>query len=811
MRQRSSSNIHTQKYIPLEDKVFTYFIVIFSAFIFLILQINAHFQEKSFEEYGITPISTASPLEVFVWSVGLGITLALILRTVLRAMIFSNLDKITRTVFARRIFEATGSIAKDQSGHELDGRIHFFLSFKNKCNLFQQKILYLVKNKARNNSHESKNPIQKFQSITLTRTPEPPRMPLEEFSNDELGRLALALEEDSHKQALYEKIFQGLLDNIPIPIIATSRDSSFFLVNQRFREIFPNQNLAINPESKSPESVLRSSLDIPENLIASAIRVLDQKSPRIFAKEFTFRNQNRESNLPVSITTLSKLGKRIAIISIHENLSTEQQATQQALCSIANRKLDITQNILETIDELDPQKSTSLRAHCESLNDLLNTELDLLHADSEDVSEELVEFSLSQLLSSVSRVTEPNKLEITITENTPKKVFGSPSHIRHFLIAALHEFFTLNRCTARICIAYSDDESMLEISIKSPKIARQIQDTGVLMLFKCLSRSYQISFNDRVESTPHDFMSFSTAAKRPEEKQRASFSMNASLKEKTILTIVSSADTCIQQLQIIRALGAKEIVFHDFITFRRNEEDISAFDAAIILSGSTVWRKDQDVLTIINLLKEHSVPILLVPQAPRRGDSTEASKFGIAGYLRRPFSLTELREILFTLCNKEALGKSIPKGIITRFAASELTKESHTVIVSALCTQDEQSAADLLQKLTSIGFHGIVVIGIHELVRQLFENEKAMLFYPGHMTSGQRRQLAIASEGHLTFAYESNKHGHAEASVTSLSESTTFVEPPFTAERLLAAIQKSLKRYNKADAAPSRSKQRRSA
>ncbi len=894
MRHRSVPSIHTQKYIPLEDRVFIYSFFILSTILFVTFQINAYIQnehlsetqekeiveaitvildanipnkqtalpkefsknsqEHSGQNLGIVSpseyasicegqvfpctIATAngkffllktqtrlsanktlaiskstidslvskpmSQFKILLLTLGIATAFSVTTRLLLHAIVFKNLDKITKVIFARRIFEATGSIAKDFSGREIDGRIHFFTSNFTKLRTLLQRIL----DKLFSKNQTWQVPIRNFQTITLTRTPEPPKIPLEEFSNDELGRLALALEEDNQKQQLYEQLFEGLLEKIPMPIIATARDGSFFLVNQRFHEIFPAQEGNGSQQEKVSNAKTSSNLAIPEDLIAAAIRVLDQRSPRVFAKEYTFRTIKNTKTYPVSITTLSKFGKRVAIICIHENLSSEATIARNALRSISSRQLDIAQQLTEKINVLhENQAKTSLHIHSEALTDLINTQLDILHNGSEEITHDVVEFSLPQLLASVARIVEPNPVEINIDPEIPRKIVSSPSHIKHFLIAVLHEFFILNRTTARIIANYSLEESILEISVSAAEKANRIQDASNIDLLRFLARSYQIALAEKPENA-REFVGFSSSAKISHNKQDIPFTMLSSLKSKKLLVVVASPESCNQPVEVIKSSGSSEIILQDFPTFRSSTNNFSLYDAAILLSGALLWQNDQDLLRIADVLKEKSVPILLIPQTPRRGDSAEATKFGFSGYLRRPFSTVELQEILFTLCNKETLGKAFPKGIITRYAANELSRTTHQVIVATLFSQDEPIAKTILASLTSIGFTGAIAIGIHDIIRQLFDLEKAILFYPSCITTGQKRQLTIATEGRVTFAYDSPKHELMEDSVTALQNSTVFVTPPYTKERILKYIQGSLENLPNEEPAHSARKRR---
>jgi hypothetical protein len=153
----------------------------------------------------------------------------------------------------------------------------------------------------------------------------------------------------------------------------------------------------------------------------------------------------------------------------------------------------------------------------------------------------------------------------------------------------------------------------------------------------------------------------------------------------------------------------------------------------------------------------------------------------------------------------------MPKGIITRYAASELTKTSHTAFISVLCEQDWDAAQSILTGLNALGIQASTVIGAQELIKHLFENPKAMVFYPSHMTTGQRRQLAIAAEGRTTFAYESTES--EEKSITSLHDSTIFIRSPFTEQSIADAIHAFLNGngFNKNETTPSQTRKRRSA
>jgi hypothetical protein len=86
-----------------------------------------------------------------------------------------------------------------------------------------------------------------------------------------------------------------------------------------------------------------------------------------------------------------------------------------------------------------------------------------------------------------------------------------------------------------------------------------------------------------------------------------------------------------------------------------------------------------------------------------------------------------------------------------------------------------------------------------------------MVFYPSHMTTGQRRQLAIAVEGRTTFAYESEKTNKEDKLMTALQDNTTFLRSPFTEKNVADTIHSFLNNSGKNETAQSQTRKRRSA
>lgn len=750
--------------------------------------------------------------EILAVSIAAATIFSIALRLMLRKIVFSNLDKIVKAVFSRRIFEATGSIAKYESGREIDGRIHVIASgTENFMSLVKSIFSFLTgKRKLGSSIHMGSNsPILKAQKITLIRTPEAPRIPLDEFSNNELGKLAIAFEEDNQKHEIYEKLFSDFLDSIPIPVIATSRDGSYFLVNQKFYELFHLQP----KEQNKPNNLalrMRSELFIPEDLITCAVRILNQKSPKIFAKEFTFNTNNHQRRLPVSISTLSKFSKRIAIISIHENRSSEISAQHDALTILAIKQLESAQQIQESIHELEIHNHRQILNRIETLLELINTEIDILHADSEDKSQDHVEFSIQNILTGVHKVFSQESVEFIVSKSTPKKLIGSPSHVKHFIIACLHEFFSLHNRVAKVYISHVSSSNQLEVIIQTNENESVLRSPEKPALLSSLAQTYKIQIEMNLESRT-EFLRFASTANIREKHSVLPASVLTSLADKNILTLVASADSSIQPIQLIRNCGAKEIVFHDFEMFQNSQENFSSFHAAIILSGTSSWQNDPSFKSVLETLKIRGIPILFIPHTPRRGDAQDAARLGISAYLRRPFTLTELQEILFTLCNKEALGTALPKGIITRYAAQELTQTTHRFVISTFSKTALNEAHAIQEALLSLGLEGRISVGIHSTITELFNNPNALLFYPSNLTNGQKRQLKFATEGRSTFAYAKAENCNSNFTFYALYDNTVFVEGPFTPAQLLKALQESLNKHLETKKAPFRTKKRHSA
>ena len=285
--------------------------------------------------------------------------------------------------------------------------------------------------------------------------------------HDEIGDLAITLNEMIRTQANAENLYQKLVDIAPVLIWTTDRNNSVFYFNKRWQEFTGQQNLICNGWTWINKCFRNSAENYKNNFLQAQHFfksvvfecciydrsghehwMLNHSAPRILAGTFegyisclvdiSERKEN-EKRLASYAKELSK-ARDIAVASMKAKsdfLATMSHEIRTPINGILGFSylLKETQLNAEQIDYVNTIISST-----QLLLDLINQILDLSKIEANKLTLELIDFSLSECINDTCKLFHPVLLKKHLKLSTwlhPKledSLFGDPKRLRQILI-----------------------------------------------------------------------------------------------------------------------------------------------------------------------------------------------------------------------------------------------------------------------------------------------------------------------------------------------------------------------------------------
>jgi PAS domain-containing protein len=388
------------------------------------------------------------PAALMTIAISLG-SLILAVRLIFRRYVFSHLDIITKTIFARKVFYATGGIALDSSGREIDGRLHIIHSTWQRVRTIFLTLFNLKESAKPEQDNTATNPHredEKAQPVTIERIPEAPRIPHENFRNDEIGQIAATLEESYTRHERHQKVLSDLIEAIPCPVLVLEKEGKLFNANSLFLE---QQGISreklVSVSGSETRSLLENHLYFPESLSKRIAHILEQTAPRIIGKEFEFVSPRGSKIQRVSASTISNYGRRLGIIVLEGGNSLSAQQLYEIVSELSSQQLAALERLNACIKKLEKlERETAFKA-CESLIDSVNALVDLTNMNREGNKKSHLEFNLVSFFRNIpSRLTSTSPVDISLSKELPLFVQGNPMHLRQCIKAIVESYYQLN-------------------------------------------------------------------------------------------------------------------------------------------------------------------------------------------------------------------------------------------------------------------------------------------------------------------------------------------------------------------------------
>lgn len=727
---------------------------------------------------------------IFPSAVAAALALTLFLRLVFRRKFFASLDIITKTVFARKVFAATGGIAQDAAGHALDGRIHFFTSLPGRLRAVIRKIdrpIPLFQTTRTNNT--SSRTRTKGPEIQLVRQPDYPRIPLERFANDEFGQLALALEDEHARELRYEQLLPDLLESLPFPAATISKDRRNIFLNARMRHTLGKSELPELPHPPNLSDLLQQALGLPAELTKRTLRVLDQSLPRMDLKEFSIATPEGTRSFPVSVSSLNKFGKRIALIIIHEDSRTISSSMLQLFTTTVNRQVELIQELETELEQYAQNENEKALYHVRSLHSQVNLVSEILQSGEAQLLEEITFNAPALIQNVIDQFSKRENLDLRLSETVPTHVCANPSHLRQFLFLAIREISRDSGDKTDLIVNYLGEQEELSFSLTATKTLGSTNRETTHIFLTQLAKVYGYATTDLSNNKRECFI-FKTKAKQTQTNPGFLFlDTSEKLEEKHLLVIEQNSSSPLSTLDMIHKIRSKRTEIQEIENFIEGHSNRHRPDVVLLLANSSDWNKDPRIFSAAKILRNAGIPTLLVSNTPRRGEYAEARALGFNGYLRRPFSNKELQSSLVLLSSPEATSLINSRGLITRHTIHELTQEVGTALIAEFDPHHRAAADRLAQILSGLSIKSCRVSSntefFEEVSRQLF----SYIFYPSDLTPGLRRQIGVNLHGRSAICYEVRPADERLENPPTLPQGHQMVRNPENPEEVLRALR----------------------
>lgn len=689
-------------------------------------------------------------------------------RIVLRSLIFKKMDVLTRTIFSRMVYFATGGIAFDKYGGQLDGRLHIFKTF------FRQFVHFVQKSTQHKSKHvpqdaEPQPPLlrtHKKHEIQIERLPQAPQIPVDGFSNDEMRQIAVSLDEGFQKQQRNEKSVCDVFEAVSKPIIALLRDGSIFHANKGYLDLHHCARAGLSrQEYSSIDALLLGQLGLDKELVRRINLIFDQKAPRLVAKEVQVTTLDGSSQkLFLSVSILNFHGRRLIVLQF-DDFKTETINTnaEEMIFDVALLQLRTLQKISLMVQRDKKSDNTPVFAEMETLIDQINSLFDITSLNSRRYLVQNVEFNLVTFFRDLpERIGTGRPVELFIPRDVPTFVLGDPSNLRQCIKSIAEAFFEANPTTAlKILVGNTNSREILvsfESTNRSP-VMRHAKAAGFLQKFLPF---FIFKIHDLATAQPHIYQMFSfPLALGKGEMSLLKVDEADKLHNKKVIFLYSGEALDPETQSLYFALQAKKKELVRLKDFSPSQLAISDANTLVVFTEGLAWHCDESLHSLVKSASKLQISSLVIPCTPKRGDSRHATECGFTAYLSRPFGIEDFLGLLTLISHSSMRQNQGRLSLLTRHSVRDLMQNVGKVLVAHFHDDDGEPSEALNANLCRLGFKVSRAQTANCFFELLYRTDFDFVFVPDDMSSGLRRRMALSLRGRTLLTYGKPARGGA--------------------------------------------------
>lgn len=631
--------------------------------------------------------------------------------------------------------------------------------------------------------------------VIIERLEEKSRFPLEQFDSDEFGQIASILSEQDKKQKNNRLNWTKSFNTVDEPIAIFSSDGQLRHCNLAMESFF--DDLEISNEltsSMHAENFLSSILQITGERQEKILRVINQDYPKITSQTCTVEAPEGLRSYRYSIATLNSHGERFAILSlIREQSVGNLQSIEDIILEHSNTQMKLVQKMKDSIAKQYNYSSENLLTLCEALVDNMHGLLEESNNASLATHTNRIEFNLNQFFAELQVSVEGQiGINLNTEKSCPTFIFGYPTHLRQLIKGIIQAFKESNPGRSiQIDVSYDSPKKGLNISVSSPELGRVNRNPSLGLFLSHYNPILALhSFNEN-ELNSYEFSRLFVAATASKNQIESVESKLSNRELPGCLIVIGNRE---EHQDLNELLSSNNLLTPQWLTAHEVLSMTSTIEktCALIVTDNRSNLKSRQTQKAINYLRENKVPLVLVSEYPRRGETITALRLGFASYLTFPIDHNEFNKLLMLTMNKSLRERTHSIGLLTKHTVRDLIPSLGNVLLGVFSESEQNAGNTLTQSLQEMGYSVSVAHHVHSLFELIHKKNYEYIICSNEISSGLKRRIQVSTKGTPCLVFGTTERGEeaklVESKVTPSAQSWTTINTPESHEAIKVAF-----------------------
>lgn len=612
--------------------------------------------------------------------------------------------------------------------------------------------------------------------VIIERLEEKSRFPMEHFDSDEFGQIASILCEQDKKQKNERTSWAKVFNTINEPVVVFGLDLQLKFMNRAMEQFF--DALDMTPElnsAMSAERFIETILQTNDEQSDKILRVIRHDHPKINAQTCKIELPDGHRNYRYSIATFVNHGEHYAVVSLAQDQDTGQsQALEDVILEHSTVQMKLVHKIQSLIRSNQPERESMISAACDALVDNMHGLLEESNNLNLLVNTTRVEFNLHQFFADLQIALDGQlSLKNQTEKSCPTFLFGYPTHLRQLLKGLLQAFKEANPAlAAQLNASFDSQEKALTLSIHASDAETIVRNPSIALFMTHYNPILALNIHPEISLERNEFSRISIAATAAKQQlnQIDINSSNRELPEKLFL-IGDKADKTNLPTDLFQnsSFSPKWISFHEIHLQKFTAER----SCAMIVTGPNSNLKSKQTQKAINHLRAQRVPLVLVSQSPRRGETITALRLGFVSYLTLPIEQHEFTKLLILTMNKKLREGSHVTGLLTKHTVRDLIPSLGNVLIGSLSESSNAAGERLLRTLQRMGYSTTVANDVHGLFQLLHKRSFEYIICTSEISTGLKRRIQVSTKGTPCLLFGSNEAAETLKSTEQTTPQTT--------------------------------------